>query len=129
MTDDGSENTSRRALAYATAVTHAVSNPATREKMGMDPEPSDSRTKLRLALGAAYSDLYLGIGRQVIIKRLQALLAIPEIAAVVRGHHAHLAAIVAARSRGDQCGDHISKIQHELLTAALDQIPEPPNAA
>jgi hypothetical protein len=133
MTGDQAEDTRRRALAYATAITHAVSNPAIREKMGMET-PTDPQRRLRLALGAAYSDLYMGIGRQVIIRRLRDLLEEPEIAGVKLAHHSHLTSIVASRSRGNLSGDHISKIQLELLTEALGETPdqtnpEPPDAA
>jgi hypothetical protein len=36
---------------------------------------------------------------------------------------------VAARTRGNQCGDHVSKLQLELLSEALAEPKEITNAA
>ena len=132
MTGDREEDTQRRASAYATAILHAVSSPHLREKMGMDPEPADPLTRLRMALGAAYSDLIIGLGPRVIIQRLRDLIKDDSIAAVARTHKVHLASVVASRTRGDLCGDHVGKVQLELLTAALAELPQlegPPDAA
>jgi len=114
MTGDRRENTSRRAAAFETAINHAASDPG---------------IKLRMALGAAYSDLHAGITRHVIVTRLRDLLADPAIAAAALPYHAKLSQAVIARTKGQLCGDYISKIQLELLSEALAPEEEPPHAA
>jgi hypothetical protein len=120
MTGDRAEDTSRRADAFAVALTHAATDPAFRAAMGLPEGPADDPVKqLKFALGHAYSDAQQGVARLEIMARLREVIA--EVGpAVTQGRLAQLDEIVTARSRGERCGDHVSKVQLELLREALN---------
>jgi hypothetical protein len=130
MSGDRKEDTRRRGEALGLALMHAATDPEIRAKMGASPlsEELDPRKKLISALGRAYSDIYLGVHRQVVIKRLRDLIR-SDLNEIAQKHHQHLSELVRARSIGDRCGDFISKVQLELLSEAITPEELPPDAA
>lgn len=113
MTGDRRENTRRRAQAMEYALKTAAVDPMTR---------------VRMALGGAYSQAHMGVPRTRIVHDLrQLLLDDPSLHAAAVGRQTQLRDVVAARTRGDKCGDYIGQFQLELLDEVLT--PEGPDAA
>jgi hypothetical protein len=79
----------------------------------------DPETKLRHALGAAYSSSVAGTPRDEIVNGLRSLIASEEIKPIVADYLSSLAMVVAARTSGARCGCHISQLQLDLLREAV----------
>lgn len=112
MTGDRRENTRRRAAAM---------------EYGLKAAARDPLVALSMALGRAYSEAHAGEARGLVIQRLRDLVSDPLVRSAAIGLQTRLRERVAARTRGDKCGDYIGQFQLELLDEVLIQ--EGPDAA
>jgi hypothetical protein len=104
MTGDRSEDARRRAAAAQVTLIEIAQDPL---------------VKLRMALGRAYSDCQSGVPAALAAATLRAVVEEDAVAAVAPGYLRALADTVAARSVGEDCGCHISKVQLALLLEAM----------
>lgn len=75
--------------------------------------------ELLQALGEAYGLHQVNNDSAGAVEKVRAALADPEIREAAETHLAGLSELVRARSSGGRCGDHVSKITHDILSEAL----------
>lgn len=81
------------------------------------------KNALHTALGTAYGLDQVDRDRAAAVRYLREAFASDEARKAAQDHHYELREIVAARTVGERCGCHVSKVTHDLLTEALTQPP------
>ena len=81
-----------------------------------------SRAALDGLLGKAYTAKSQGRHREAMEFLRNALATSHEMRKIADAKRNELAEIVRARSRGGVCGCHVSKVQGELLTEAMEGV-------
>lgn len=76
-------------------------------------------TVIQQALGEAYGLHQVNNNAVAAVEKVRGVLADPAVRDEARTHLTELGALVRARSQGGRCGDHISKINHDILSEAL----------
>jgi len=75
---------------------------------------------IRAALGRAYSDIHSAIPRAEVVAGLRDLFAEATIHNAAAVYQNSLRERVAARTKGDVCGDYIGRVQLDLLDEVLN---------